>query len=172
MAKPLPITIKESLPELRSLQRKHPPMIAKRIELLIAIKQHEDIGILSKYALSEKTGLNHNSIVKWRKMYLASGIESLLTHGRVGFKPNSLTPSEHELLEAKLQEHQNGIQGYKELFHWLNKELNKNMKYSTLYKYCRKQFGSKIKVARKSHLNKDNQAVEAFKKTLQTSSLK
>jgi hypothetical protein len=39
------------------------------------------------------------------------------------------------------------------------------MKYITLVKYAERHFGSKIKVARKSHVKKDEEAVVAFKKT-------
>ena len=42
--------------------------------------------------------------------------------------------------------------------------LKKQFKYNTLMKYSIKHFGSKIKVARKSHIKKDPEAVEAFKK--------
>jgi hypothetical protein len=39
------------------------------------------------------------------------------------------------------------------------------VKYKTLYSYVRLNFDTKIKVARKSHVKKDEQAVEDFKKT-------
>ena len=35
-----------------------------------------------------------------------------------------------------------------------------------MLKYCMRNFGSSVKVARKSHVKKDEQAVNAFKKTL------
>ena len=59
-------------------------LVNKRI--LIEIKKHQKIGI-SKRELSLLTGINHNSIVKWLKMYIELGIQPLLSHGRVvGFK--------------------------------------------------------------------------------------
>jgi len=39
------------------------------------------------------------------------------------------------------------------------------LKYITLVKYTERHFGSKIKVARKSHVKKDDLQVESFKKT-------
>jgi hypothetical protein len=48
---------------------------------------------------------------------------------------------------------------------WIEKEFNKQVKYNTLLKYSIKNFGSKVKVARKSHVKKDEEAVSAFKKT-------
>lgn len=46
------------------------------------------------------------------------------------------------------------IRGYTELLEWVNKELHKDMKYITLVKYTERHFGSKIKVARKSHVKR------------------
>ncbi|NQX99662.1 MAG: hypothetical protein HRT70_00730 [Flavobacteriaceae bacterium] len=59
-----------------------------------------------------------------------------------------------------------GIRGYKELLIWVEQQLGKTVKYNSLMVFCRNQFGTKIKVARKSHIKKDDKAVEAFKKTL------
>ena len=165
MALPLQIIITETIPELRSLQRKHGELIGKRLLVLIEIKKHEKTGI-SKRDLSKLTGVNHNSIVKWRKLYMDQGIESLLVHGRMGgFKKSVVSLEEHKLIEKKLKDPKNGIRGYVELLEWVKKELSKDMKYITLVKYTERHFGSKIKVARKSHVKKDDLQVESFKKT-------
>ena len=63
----------------------------------------------------------------------------------------------------------NGLRGYTELLNWIEQEFGKDVKYNTLLKYCIRKFGSKVKVARKSHVKKDDQAAEAFKKTLHKS---
>ena len=44
-------------------------------------------------------------------------------------------------------------------------ELNNPVAYNTLVKYCVKNFGSKVKVARKYHAKKDPARVDTFKKT-------
>lgn len=165
MAHPLQITVKESVKELRELQRKNGELINKRLLMLIEIKKHEKTGI-SKRALSEITGINHNSIVKWRKQYNSEGIASLLTHGRTGgFKKSVFSTEEHDKIKAKLTDPKNGIRGYTELLQWVQKELSKEVKYITLVKYTERNFGSKIKVARKSHVRKDEVQADAFKKT-------
>ena len=165
MALPFQITVKQTIPELRQLQRKSGELIAKRLLMLIEIKKHEKTGI-SKRELSRITGINHNSIVKWRKLYNISGIEPLLKHGRVGgFKKSVVSKEEHNKIAMKLNDPKNGIRGYTELLDWVNKELSKDMKYITLVKYAERHFGSKIKVARKSHVKKDEEAVATFKKT-------
>lgn len=164
MAFPKQITIKESISELRALQRSRGYLISKRIAVLIEIKRHEKTGI-SKVNLSALTGVNHNSVVKWRKMYEAGGIKAMLSHGRIGFKKPILTLQEHKRIEKKLQDPTNGITGYTALLDWVKNELSKDMKYITLLKYTQRHFGSKVKVARKSHIKKDKEAVAVFKKT-------
>lgn len=166
MSKPTLIKVKESVKELKALQRKHGELIRKRLQLLITIKQREK-DPLSKRDLSTITGINHNTIVKWRKIYNQQGIAPLLKHGRVGgFKPSVVTKAEHKKLEALLNNPKNNISGYKELLDWVKTELSKDMLYITLVKYAERHFKTKIKVARKSHVNKDELKVETFKKTL------
>ena len=166
MALPFPIIVKESIKELRILQRQHGELIGKRMRMLIVIKQHEKTGI-SKRDLSALTGINHNSIVKWRQMYNREGIHPLLTHGRIGgFKKSVVSKEEHQAIAKVLNNPKNGIRGYVELLEWVSKELSKDMKYITLLKYAQRHFGSKIKVARKSHIKKDDLLIDSFKKTL------
>lgn len=168
MALPLKIIVKESIVELRTLQRKNGELINKRIKVLIEIKKHEKTGI-SKRQLSDITGVNHNSIVKWRKIYNEFGITPLLTHGRVGGNKKSVfSVEDFQKIEEKLSNPENGIQGYKELVEWVKIELFKDVKYITLLKYSQRNFGAKIKVARKSHVKKDEKLVADFKKTLDT----
>ena len=165
IAHPFQITVTQTIPELRKLQRSCGELIAKRLLMLIEIKKHAKTGI-SKRELSLITGINHNSIVKWRKQYKQSGIEPLLKHGRVGgFKKSVVSKEEHDKIATKLNNPKNGIRGYTELLEWVKTEFAKDMKYITLVKYAQRHFGSKIKVARKSHVKKDEAAVAAFKKT-------
>jgi len=65
-----------------------------------------------------------------------------------------------------LNDPKNGLAGYIELKQWIATEFNKDIKYNTILKYAMKNFGSSVKVARKSHVNKDEEAVNTFKKTL------
>ena len=166
MAKPFQISIKESIKELKTLQRHAGELISNRLKVLIEIKNHEDKGGISKRDLSAKTGVNHNSIVKWRKLYLEFGIEKLLIHGRTGFKKSVIPVDVHKKLEEKLKDPQNGLRGYVELQEWVKNEFSLDIKYITILKYAKRHFGTKIKVARKSHVKKDVEAGEAFKKTL------
>lgn len=61
MSAPKQILIKESVNELRKLQKNSIPMIANRIRVLIEIKKHEATGI-SKRAVADIIGVNQNSV--------------------------------------------------------------------------------------------------------------
>jgi transposase len=132
--------------------------------MLIEIKKIEGQGI-SKRELAELIGVNHNSIQTWRQMYLTGGISELCSHKKTGFKPSVFDKEEHNAIKEKLHDPVNGLRGYKELLAWIENDLSKEVKYNTLLKYCIRNFSSSVKVARKSHINKDPLAVEAFKKT-------
>lgn len=164
MSKPVIFKINESIPEIKKLIKNHNPFLAQRLIVLLECKKHESTGI-SKRELSENTSFNHNSVNKWRKMYIVGGLENLLQHNKKGFKPSSFNELEYQQLEDKLNNSENGLVGYKELQRWIETEMNKNIKYKTIYSFVRIHFGTKIKVARKSHVKKEDEKVEAFKKT-------
>ena len=93
-----------------------------------------------------------------------------MSNGRKGKsgKPSVFTKEEHIKLEQKLRDPKNGLAGYVELQEWIEKEFKKELKYNTILKYAIKNFGSKVKVARKSLVKKDGESVITFKKTSRT----
>lgn len=161
----LNIPVKESLQELRSFLKSSIPFLQPRVKLLLVMKKHGNNPI-SKRELMEQTGLCSYSVHKWRTLYKLGGISNLLSHNKKGFKPSKLSAEEHKKLEEKLNDPENGIRGYKELQEWVLNEFNNQISYNTLLKYCVKNFGSKVKVARKYHAKKDDERVDTFKKTL------
>lgn len=167
MALPLQIQVKESLKELKVLLKKSSPLLQPRIKMLIAIKKSGDKGI-SKRALMDSVGVCSQSIHNWRTNYVKDGIKLMLQNGRIGKsgRPSVFTKEESKAIEAKLKDPKNGLSGYVELQQWIEKEFQKKVKYNTVLKYSVRHFGSKVKVARKSHVKKDPDAVNAFKKTL------
>jgi len=165
MANPIKIIIKESITELKALKRKHGELIGKRIQILIELKKNENTGV-SKRNVSDSTGINHNTVLKWRKIYDKDGIAPLLVHNRkVGYKKSVFTEEEHNKIELKLNDPENGIVGFQEFKKWIETELKKEVLYITVVKYLQRKFNAKLKVGRKSHIKKDDKAVEVFKKT-------
>lgn len=169
MSLPLYIPVKEEMKELKSLLRKSSAMNHPRLKMLIEIKKAGETGI-SKRALMEKIGVSGQSIHTWRTNYKKGGLDALLKNnlqGKAG-RPSVFTKEEHKRLKKKLEDPKNGLQGYVELQQWIKDEFNKDVKYNTVLKYGIRHFGAKVKVARKSHVKKQPEAVEVFKKTSAT----
>ena len=164
MALPKKTVIKETEKETKKLLKQSIPFIGQRLRVLLVLKQNEEIGI-SKRDVAKLAGVDPNSVQNWRTLYINSGIEGLMKHKKVGFKPSVFTDIEHKKLEEKLNDPKNGLQGYVELKAWIEKETGRVFNYNTLLYYCIKNFKSSVKVARKSHVKKDENKVESFKKT-------
>jgi len=164
MSLPDKFVIKESIETLKKLQKKSIPMIATRIRVLIIFKQYEQTGI-SKRMVADLVGVNHNSVQTWRTLYKKGGIEAVLHYEKHTGRPSDITPFEHEQIERKLKDPKNGLRGYVELLEWMEQAFNRTFKYNTVLKYSYRHFQSKIKVARKSHIKKNEVAVSTFKKT-------
>lgn len=158
------INIKESEKEIKKLLKEANLFIGQRLRVLLILKQNEKEGI-SKREVSKLAGVDPNSVQNWRTLYISAGIEGLMKHQKRGFKPSVFTAIEHNMLETKLNNPQNGLQGYVELKAWLEKESDKVFNYNTLLYYCIRNFKSSVKVARKSHTKKDQNEVDTFKKT-------
>jgi transposase len=129
--------------------------------MLLFIKKNTK-DFVSKRKLSVLIGVNHTSITSWKQLYESKGIKGLINDGRIGFKPSVISAETHNALENKLTTPRNDVRSYKELLEWTHTELSKDLKYITLLKYTQRHFGFKIKVARKSHIKKDEETVISF----------
>lgn len=162
------LEIKESVEELQKLRKGVSDTINKRLLMLLSMKKHTDRSV-SKRSLSVRLGVDANSITAWKKLYIEKGIAGIMSDGRIGFKPSVVSAEEHKALETLLNDPQNGIVGYTELLRWVKEHLNKEMRYITLLQYVQRKFKTRIKVARKSHVKKEEEKGESFKKTLVSS---
>ena len=165
MALPIIIVIQETEKEIKQLIKTSIPFIAQRLRVLLIFKQHELTGI-SKREAATLAGVCPGSIQTWRSLYLSEGIKGLMQHNKIGFKPSVFTSEEHDKIKAKLNDPNNGLQGYVKLNEWVKKEFKKEVIYRTLVNYCVTNFHSSVKVARKSHVKKDENMEEEFKKKL------
>jgi len=164
MSAPKTFTIKESEKEIKKHMKNSNTMIAKRLHALLIFKRNEDIGI-SKRLVADEIGVNHNSVQTWRSLYIKGGIKMLMSHSNIGYKPSKIKDEQEEALKEKLNDPYNGIVGFIELLDWFNNTFQTNINYKTFHGFVVRKFKAKIKVARKSHIKKDEQAVEALKKT-------
>lgn len=163
MSSPKTFRIKESESEIKKLMKSSPAMIAKRLQALLVFKRNQDSG-MSKRVVADEIGVNHNSVQAWRSLYIAGGIKMLISHSNTGYKPSKITQEQEQALKKQLNDPHNGMVGFIELLAWFNKTFQTDINYKTFHGFVVRKFNAKIKVARKTHIKKDAQAVAAFKK--------
>ncbi len=158
------IIVKETEQELKSLLRKQPIHLKNKVQMLLVLKRSETA--LSKEALAKMLHINHNTAQKWRTKYYNEGIEGLLSDGRIGFKPSIISEELHQAIEKRLHSPQDAFTSYIDLIEWITENyMPSGINYQTINSYVKRHFGAKIKVARKSHIRKDEAAGDSFKKT-------
>lgn len=162
MAQVLQIQVKESIQELRVALKQSSTRIRPRIQMLLEIKK--SMTPLTKNELAEKVGVNHNSITSWRKIYRTGGLALLSKHNQGGKRKIVIDTKTHNAIEKRITSSTEGFRSYKELQDWVNTNYIPGIKYITLLKYVQDKFGAKLKSTRKSHIKKDIEAIEAFKK--------
>ena len=128
--------------------------------MLLAIVE----GVTSTSELAARTKSNRDSIRKWKNAYRSTGIEGLLKEGRGGKRHGILDDVQKEKLQKKLSEPKEGFTSYKQATEWINKTFEVEMGYHAVNKYLKRNFGTKLKIGRKTHVNKDENATALFKK--------
>jgi transposase len=156
------ITIKESQEELTSLLKKSTEATAPRIKMLLAIVS----GVVSTQELVIKTKSNRDSIRNWKNTYRDKGINGLIGETRGRKQPGAIGPKEKLQLQKKLSDPKGGFTSYKQAQEWINTTFGLSMEYHAVNKYLKRNFGTKLKVGRKTHVNKDDSAAALFKKTI------
>ena len=145
MAETLTFTVSETVFDLKLLIKTTLPIFSKRIQALLVFKKYENIGI-SKRKVAELVNANHNSIQKWRSLYIEGGIDNLLCHYKIGFKKNIISDQQKLGIGRRIKELNGRIESYKLFNYWFNKKYKKNISYQTFYKYVKRNFGKKIKL--------------------------
>lgn len=156
------ITVKESEEELAALLKKSTVATKPRIKMLLAILN----GITATQELVLKTKANRDSIRNWKTTYRIQGIKGLLKESRGRKQPGAIEPKVKLQLQQKLSDPKGGFTSYKQAMAWINESFGLEMQYHAVNKYLKRNFGTKLKVGRKIHINKDENAAALFKKTI------
>lgn len=163
MAKQIDIEVKESVSELNKLLLKqHNISNRSRIKMLLLIREKK---VTYTKDLMPKLKHCRKTIYNWIALYRHGGLAQLLTSNKGGNNTPLIEEQTKVALAEKLSDTATQITSYIELLDWVQQNYQANVNYAALYKHCRVHHNSVLKVARKSHHKKDEQAVEAFKKT-------
>jgi len=163
MAKLLTIEVKESFEELTKLQKRSGSAASPRIEMLLSILS----GVQSTQELVKKTKSNRDSIRNWKNIYNEEGLSGLLSDKRQGGNRKArLNAEQKKQLLEKLSDPKQGFLSYKAATDWINDHLKVAMNYHAVNKYLKRNFKTKLKVGRKTHVNKEEGAEALFKKTI------
>ena len=153
------LSIKETLSELRSIQKRYPSKF-KALQMLIVLKKY---GNMSKYVVAEQLGSSPSSVGKWRSVYATEGIEGVLSEKRGGYKVGKITIEAFRQLSNRLKNPKEGFRSFIEVQQWLASEFGIEMGYHAVNKYVKRKFGASLKVSRKSHVLKSPADEAVFK---------
>ena len=131
-------------------------------ERLLAIKLLLE-GELDIEAVAHLVGRHRNSINDWIKLFRNGGIEALLTRGEGSGRKGKMTAEASAELAEKLKVGEFRTAGQAEA--WLKEKHGIEFGTNSIY-YQLGKLGGRLKVARPSHLKKDEVAASNFKVTL------
>ena len=131
--------------------------------MLIVIKQK---SALSKDVLVVIVGASDRSIQTWRSNYVTRGMDQMLKDSRGGRKTAKITASVHQQLSKRLYNAWPGVRSFIEIQQWLLSEFDIDMLYHAVNKYMKRKFGARLKVSRKSHVQKSPADEAVFKKPI------
>jgi len=165
MPKKISTLVLESEKELQLLLNKTTTdRIRGRLKTLLLLKK----GTLCYQSeLAKKLGFNEKTIREWLKLYEKEGLSSFLKIRVGGNRKSVLTQEIIVFIKEHLGNPETTITSYVELQQLIYDTFDQDVNYKTLYNYCTRVFKSKLKVSRKSHYQKNEQAIEVFKKTTQ-----
>ncbi len=157
------IKIKETEEELNSVYHKlKDQRIKLKVKALIFFKAG---NFKTQEDLAFRLCIGPATLRRWLKKYSNKGFENYIKEPVRG-KPKSVVSKDlHKALENKLQDFENPLQSYLDAVKWVKETYNTEIKYHTLRNYLINHFKTKLKVPRKSHHKKDEQAIESFFKT-------
>ena len=158
----LNIPVKESMTELKQLQKQHPNKY-KILQMLLILKKK---GNTSKNELAVLTGASDKSIQTWRTKYQKEGLVTLLKDVRGGNRVGAITAIANEKLAKRLNNPKEGFRSYIEIQQWLQQEFNIEMEYHVVNKFVKRRYGASLKVSRKSHVLKSPTGEVVFKKPI------
>jgi transposase len=151
MAATFHIKVTESAAQLKDYQRTVAVYMRPRIKMLTLIAN----GMTTVSTLCAKIGVTPPTLRDWKTRYRHGGLEALLREKRGGDKRSGISTEQKQLIAQKLSDPQDAFRSYGEAQAWLKTALGIDKEYHAVNKYLKHNFGTKLKVGRKSHVKKD-----------------
>lgn len=160
--KRIQIHVAESEGRLKYLyQQQTTDRARQRIKALLVYKTQK---AFSYSAIAQYLGCNRHSVARWFELYQTQGMEGLLDLRSAHPRTGQLTPEIRQATEARLNDPEQGFDSYKAAWLWLKETFGISLSYDRVHHWLRHQLGATLKVPRPSHVKKNVEAAEAFKK--------
>lgn len=159
------IEIEESVEELEGLLKdKKESRLKERIQALYLVKAQS----LSVSAIAKILGRHRGTVQRWLADYRDGGIKRILEFGISPGRKRIIPDWAVASLNKQLEEPSGGFQRYTQIQNWLNEVLGVQAEYATVHHLTRYRLKAKLKVPRPRNTKQDEEKLEAFKKTLET----
>ena len=167
MSRPLTVFITETAAELKQLM--HAQQKAKLKERLQALYLLKNGRAKTLQDLVDFLGRSKSTIESWLTLYRKKGVLGLLTWNYHGGQPPAIPEPVLTEWRDKLS-HSQGFKSYGEIQQWLKEEHGLEIHYKTVHQTVHYKLKAKLKVARPTHLKREDTAVVEFKKNSQPNS--
>ncbi len=162
MSRSLCIDIQESAEELKRIMNEQSrAKLRERLQILYWIKTGSCQTIQE---LADHLGRSKSAIVKWLGVYRTQGLSGLLEWNYHGGRRSRITEVMVAALQVRLNDPTQGFQSYGEIQQWLLQEYQAEIPYSTVHQVVHYQLKAKLKVARSTNSQRNEEAVISIKK--------
>jgi transposase len=156
MSRPLIIFITETAAELKQLMHtQQKAKLKERVHALYLLKKGRAKTLQD---LVDFLGRSKSTIESWLTRYRKKGLLGLVAWNYHGGQPPAISEPVLTALREKLSQPQ-GFKSDGEIQQWLNEEYGVEIHYKTVYQTVHYKLKAKLKVARPTHLKRDDTAV-------------
>src|SRR5512134_11557 len=161
MSRPLTIFIIETADELKRLMNvQQKAKLKERIQALYLLKNERAKTLQD---LADLLGRSISTIESWLTLYRKKGLLGLVAWNYHGGQPPAIPEPVLTELREKLSQPQ-GFKNYGEIQQWLKEEYGLEIHYKTVHQTVHYKLKATLKVARPTHIKRDDTAVVEFKK--------
>ena len=162
MSRSLCVDIQESADELKRIMNEQSrAKLRERMQILYWIKMESCQTIQE---LADYLGRSSSAIAKWLMVYRTQGLNGLLQWNYHGGRRSKISEAMVAALCVRLNDPTQGFSSYREIQQWLLQEYGVEIPYSTVHQVVHYRLKAKLKVARPTSIQRNEEAVITFKK--------